>query len=477
MGSTRRSRARPGHGFVALALSLFAALGCLATGAPAPETALPSAQPPLRVATSGDYAPFSLWPEGDDEPHGFSVDLARAYARDRGRRIVWVRFRWPELTADLEAERFDLALSGITIRADRSLAGRFSLPVTATGAVALVAADSRFLGQADLDAAAVRIAVNRGGHLEGVARRRFPKAVIEAVPDNAAVPDRLATGRADAVVSDALEARHWQARLPATRVLGPFTRDRKAAWLPREEAALARDLDRWLLENERTGALARLRRRHGLADARTASAVPALLACLDERLSLMPAVALAKHVLGRPVEDRAQEERVARAMTEAVAAAAREQGRASPPDAGLRRFVEAQLRAAREVQTRELARLARGEPGSAGLATPDEGGARRLLEERVRPAVASISERIAWLLVAARAPAPLDASADEATVVDGSDADGSAQDSTIALSRTALAEAVAGHALSREVVDALFDSLEALVSPAPRARGASRADR
>ncbi len=40
--------------------------------------------------------------------------------------------------ADLGAGRFELALSGITIRPDRSLAGRFSLPLTTTGAVALV---------------------------------------------------------------------------------------------------------------------------------------------------------------------------------------------------------------------------------------------------------------------------------------------------------------------------------------------------
>lgn len=474
MGSTRRPAALAGRVIAARALALVTAL--VLTAGCQPRLPRSPAPTPLRVATSGDYLPFSVWPEGDAEPHGFSVDVARAYARDRGRPIDWVRFRWPGLTADLEAGRFDLALSGVTIRADRSLAGRFSVPLTVTGAVALVRADSGFRSPADLDDPAVRIAVNRGGHLEGVARRLFPHARVETVPDNAAVPARLAANRADAVVSDDLEAPHWRSSLPPTRVLGPFTRDLKAAWIPPDRVELVRDLDRWLLANERAGELGRLRRRHGLAATPTAEAIAALLASLDERLSLMPVVALAKHALGRPVEDRAQEERVARATAEAVDAAARELGATPPAAASLRRFVDAQLHAAREIQTREVARLARGEPSSSGLATPDEEAARALLDARVRPAVASISERIAWLLVAARTSAtpngvvPADARA--------SDAPSFQARSTALPTRAAVAEAVARHDLPAAVVDELFASLDALLRDQdPLARGASRAGR
>ena len=50
----------------------------------------------------------------------------------------------------------------------------------------------------ELDRPAVRIAVNQGGHLERVARARFPRATIAAIPDNAVVREALRAGKADA---------------------------------------------------------------------------------------------------------------------------------------------------------------------------------------------------------------------------------------------------------------------------------------
>lgn len=364
-----------------------------------PPPGLPVFPPELRVGTSGDYAPFSRWPQGEPAPEGFSIDVARAFARAAGRRIEWVRFRWPELTSDLETGRFELALSGVTIRPDRSVAGRFSLPLTANGAVALVADSSTARSPADLDRPGIRIAVNRGGHLERVARSLFARAVLDSVPDNAAVPRRLAEGRADAVVTDNLEAPHWQAQLPPTRAIGPLTRDQKAAWFPIGSEALARDFDRWLLRFEAEGGLATLRTRHGLDDDRTAAPIPALLASLDERLALMPDVARAKAVLARPVEDAAQEQRVHIAVREATRRAAESLGIAPPDDTILRRVVDAQLRAARFVQERTLATnpsVPAPEPSAA-----DREAARRALDTRLRPALGFITERIAWLLVAA----------------------------------------------------------------------------
>ena len=351
-------------------------------GATVPEAAA------LRVGTSGDYAPFSVWSDGEPEPRGFSADVARAFARDQGLRIEWVRFRWPELETDLAAGRFEIALSGITIRPDRSLAGRFALPLTATGAVALVRDTSSLRTRADLDRAEIRLAVNRGGHLERVARSLFPQAKVEPIADNTRVPEQLVDGHADAVLTDDLEAPHWQAELPPSRAIGPLTRDLKAAWFPIGGEGLAREFDRWLLRFEATGGLARLRERHGLADPRTAAALPALLASLDERLSLMPAVAHAKRVLGLPIADHAQEERVQAAVRQACLRAAREFRSEPPVAAALHRFVDAQLRAARFVQERELE----------VAASSDREAARRDLDQRIRPALAFITDRaVQWM--------------------------------------------------------------------------------
>lgn len=425
------------------------------TGLRAAEPAV-EADPPLRVGTSGDYAPFSVWAPGDAEPRGFSVDIARAYAKARGRRIEWIRFRWPELDADLGAGRFELVLSGITIRPDRSLAGRFSLPLTTTGAVALVSDTSALRSGADLDRSVIRISVNRGGHLERVARSLFPRAVIESIADNEDVPNRLADGLADAIVTDLLEAPHWQARLPRTRAVGPLTRDLKAAWFPIEGEALARDFDEWLFRFEADGELAGLRERNGLSGVRTAIALPALLASLDERLALMPAVADAKRVLGVPVEDRSQEERVHGAVRLACQRAAAELGIEPPSDAALRRFVDAQLRAARFVQARVIAAAATGPASAPEIAAatppgpPDHEAARRALDQRIRPALSFITDRIAWLIVAGA---------------------GSGDPPT----REQVSRALARHGLPAGIEAEIQASLEALVTPPPSARRASPA--
>jgi cyclohexadienyl dehydratase len=333
--------------------------------------------------------------------------VAQAYAVERGVDLHWVRFRWPELASDLRAARFDLALSGITIRPERSIEGRFSLPLVTSGAVVLVAAGSPIETESDLDRPTVALGVNAGGHLERVARGLFPHAQIEAVPDNSAVMQRLAAGSVDGVVTDSIEAPIWQGRLPLrVRVIGPLTRDSKAAWFsPRQEAeALA--FDRWLMKAERTGQLGRLRRRYGLPADPTARALPALLASLNERLSLMPSVAEAKRILDKPIEDTPREERVLRAATRDVEVAAATAGLASPDPSAVQKLFRAQIEAAKWIQAQAIRQAP--SPGSDIDAAARE-QARSELEDEIRPALLYLGHRIAMLVVtsASEASPPL----------------------------------------------------------------------
>ena len=65
----------------------------------------------LRVATTGDYAPFSLDAHG--HLSGADIELARDLAAHLGAEPVFVRTSWPGLADDLRDGRFDVALSGI----------------------------------------------------------------------------------------------------------------------------------------------------------------------------------------------------------------------------------------------------------------------------------------------------------------------------------------------------------------------------
>jgi cyclohexadienyl dehydratase len=266
--------------------------------------------PALRVATSADYAPFSSDRAGT--LHGMDVDVAARLARDLGMRVEYVRVGWPQLAAATQQGGFDVAMSGVTMRPERALIGRYTRPYALVGSVALVRSDDAHTQSVDaLDRADVRIAVNAGGHLERVARMRFPAASIEPVTDNQAVMQRLADGKADAVVTDTAELQEWTR--PGVRALGPFSIDHKAYLLPADRGDLAARLDAWMVAREADGWLDAERVRWlGRAASMDPEAAgrEAVVSLICLRLALMPDVAAAKQAAGVPIEDRAQEARV-----------------------------------------------------------------------------------------------------------------------------------------------------------------------
>ena len=347
---------------------LLVAVACLRSHPPGP--------PPLRVGTSGDYPPFSL--ERREEFTGFDVEVARRFAHDTDRPLELVRFRWPELAADLAAGRFDVAMGGITLRPERAVIGTFTRPVLEVTAVVLVRTGLAST-TAELDRPTIRLAVNAGGHLEQVAHRFFPHVGLLPSP-NDALTGLLRDDQADAVLTDDVEADVLAAALPDTVRLGPLTRDRKA-YLARDPLRAA-ELDAWLRAREEDGTLAELRARwFGATRQNRRSAfdsdLAALVSLIDLRLALMPAVAVAKETAGLPVADPAQEDRViARVRTRARA-------RDLTPES-IEALFRAQLAAARAVQDAYLAQVPAERPA---VPTLD-------LQRDARPALAAISDAI-----------------------------------------------------------------------------------
>lgn len=356
---------------------------------------------PLRVGTSGDYPPFSTAVGGETvEFEGFDIELARAYAESRGLAIEFVQFRWPELTAALAANRFDVAMSGVTMRPERSAIGRFSVVVAETGAIVLGRPMDRFSQLSDFNRQSVRIGVNAGGHLEQIARAHFPNATLLVIANNAAVRTALMEGNVDAAVTDTLEAPHWLRASGDLAVIGPFTNDRKAYLVRAERSDLAADLDDWLLASGADGTLDRLHSKYfGTQERSRSAATPlrALLTAIDERLSLMPLVGAAKRRAGLPLEVPEREGIVLDAAMGSARVAAQRAAVAPPPTAAIRRLFEAQMAAAKEVQWESLR-------------DPQVGPSDSVLDlnTQLRPALLRIGDRIGQLLVAL--PADLDRS-------------------------------------------------------------------
>jgi ABC-type amino acid transport substrate-binding protein len=372
---------------------------------------------PLLVGTSGDYAPFSVRGE-DGSLTGFDIEVARVYAADRGRLVEFVLFRWPELQARLQAGDFDVAMSGITVRGDRLAVAPLTAAVARTDAVLLIRAG---MASAAHDWTSLMVGVNRGGHLEQVARSKLPYARIVPVDDNLRLLGLLQLGEVDAVVTDTLEAARFPGRSDGEGTSSSFevvevlSHDRKAYWVSPRAASLTEDLDRWLAEREADGLLDRLRTRFfGAPSAR--SLEPGLARVTDligRRLMLMPAVSWAKQAAGRSLEDSAREAVVERAAGKA----ARD---ANLNGAAYMELVRAQFAAAKAVQRASIL----GATSHAGRSGEE---AMHELTQVLRPAIDRIDRAILVqlgllgpvrasiddLLVALRADAPVPGLDDE----------------------------------------------------------------
>jgi ABC-type amino acid transport substrate-binding protein len=67
----------------------------------------------IRIGTSGDYQPFSYLNPKTNQYEGMDIDLAHKLGQALQAKVFFVRFKWPELTPDLLAGKFDIAMGGI----------------------------------------------------------------------------------------------------------------------------------------------------------------------------------------------------------------------------------------------------------------------------------------------------------------------------------------------------------------------------
>lgn len=90
----------------------------------------------LKVGVPGDYAPLAFR-NAAGELQGYDVDMARDLGRTLGLKVSFVYTSWPALAADLQADKFDIAMGGVTETPARAQAFALSHPVVANGKIAL----------------------------------------------------------------------------------------------------------------------------------------------------------------------------------------------------------------------------------------------------------------------------------------------------------------------------------------------------
>ncbi|HEY1944385.1 MAG TPA: transporter substrate-binding domain-containing protein [Roseiarcus sp.] len=217
----------------------------------------------LRVGTTGDYPPFTKR-AADGTYSGFDIDAARSLAAALGVRVEFVATRWGDMTRDLDAGAFDIAMGGVSVTLERQKRAYFSSPYMRDGKTPIVrcADKGKYETLAAIDRPEVKVIANPGGTNDKFDRAHLKAAQIEVWSNNLTIFDQLANGGADLMITDATETLYQQKLRPgllcAVHPDAPFDFSEKAYLMPRDEA-LKQFVDQWLHISAANGALAAVR--------------------------------------------------------------------------------------------------------------------------------------------------------------------------------------------------------------------------
>ena len=195
----------------------------------------------LLVGTTGDYRPLS-YREADGNYWGFGIEMAEKIAERIG---------------------------GITITDTRKETMLMSDGYLANGKTILCrAADAdRYQSLADIDKPEVRVMVNPGGLNEKFANANLPHATIIVYDKNEEIPNQVAEGHADVMITEITEAPWYvqnDPRLAAPLLNAPFTHGEIGVLMRKGQDDLLQLVNNIIRQMKSDGTLRSLHEKYGL---------------------------------------------------------------------------------------------------------------------------------------------------------------------------------------------------------------------
>lgn len=243
---------------VALATTLVAVgaavMGCSngqASSAGPTPTPAPTPAASLKVCTTGDYQPLTYLDPDTKQYTGIDIDMARDLAAHLGRTAEFVPTTWSTMMADLTTPgKCDIVMGGVSQTAEREQQADFTQPYLPNGKTPLTTTDKAPLYQTvdQINQPGVRVIEDTGGTNEAFAKQNLPAATLISEQDNTKVFGEILAGRADVMITDAIEAEYQAKQNPglvAVHPDQPFTSDHKAYMLPKN-SPLTPQVDQWL---------------------------------------------------------------------------------------------------------------------------------------------------------------------------------------------------------------------------------------
>ncbi len=158
----------------------------------------------LKVAIDPTYEPFTF-KTADGKPTGFDVDIASALCEQVKRKCVFVEQVWDSMIPGLQAKKYDVIISSLSITADRLKVIDFTDKYYNTPSRVVVKKTVVYSGPASLKGK--KIGVLKGSTQEKYAMGELKTAGVDVVPYEAQdqVYLDIKSGRLDGTVADFVE--------------------------------------------------------------------------------------------------------------------------------------------------------------------------------------------------------------------------------------------------------------------------------
>lgn len=254
--------------------ALVAAIALLMAGGAAraddPPLRMGVDDPPLRMGVEGAYAPFNaVGPDG--KVHGFDIDFGEELCRRLHRRCEWMVVQWDGLIAALQAGRFDVLMSSVTMTPERHRQVRFSKPYYFSYGLMIARKDRKDLQFTSEGLAGRDIGVQASTTHEHWLRERFGTAIaIHAYPSSDDMFLDFQNGRLDAVFAESVAMFPWMERnggIDAYAQIGPNITDpalgtEMGIAVANGNDALGNEIDRLIDEIVADGTFRKIERRY-----------------------------------------------------------------------------------------------------------------------------------------------------------------------------------------------------------------------
>lgn len=150
----------------------------------------------LKVGTTGDYAPFSIYNQKDDSYSGKDIQLIKQFAKSNNENIKFVKTSWKVSSGDLKSNKFDVFVGGMSINSTRKKEFLFSTPLISFNKAGMTQCKnlSKYKSFDDIDNPQSLVIENRGGTNEGIALAKLTQAKLLIINNNKQAINSLIEG-------------------------------------------------------------------------------------------------------------------------------------------------------------------------------------------------------------------------------------------------------------------------------------------